>query len=115
MNKATAISLNGNSIDVLNDLYGMVKPGFESLLEKFQGLSGDLTPSSLEGLLEKFNTGMETLGLAKNLFQGDVPDVLGNLSGLTETFFEHLPDATDQAANLAEEMDESPKMDMVPR
>ncbi len=99
-----AISLNGNAVSTLNGLYETVKPGFESLLSNSQGLGDKITPSSMEGLLEKFNEGMDTLGLEKYVFQGDLPDVMENFSDLTKTFFEHVSDAAEQTADISEDM-----------
>jgi len=105
---ASAISLNGNVPEVLNNLFESVKPGFESFLGKGQAM-GNLTPTSLGNMLEKFNTSMESLGLVKNIFKGNVPEVLGNLSNLTETFLEKF-----SAADQAPEMDQTPGMDQAP-
>ena len=115
---ASAISLNGNAPEVLNNLFESVKPGFESFLGNVPGQAmGNFTPASLGNMLEKFNTTIESLGLVKNVFKGNVPEVLGNLSNLTETFLEKFS-AAEQAQELDQTMDETmdqtPEMDMAP-
>lgn len=109
-----AVSLNGNSAQVMSSLFEAVKPGFDSILGNLQGMgTGNLTPSSLASMLEKFNTTVESMGLVKNVFQGNVPEVFGNLTNLAETFFEKTS-AADQAQEMAQNMDQTPDMAPVP-
>lgn len=112
---AQAISLNGNSTGTLNDLYEKLKPGFESLLGNAQDLGmGELTPSSMEGLLQKFNTAMDGLSVVKGIFQGDIPEVMGSLSSLSETFLEKMSDAAENAQDMVQELNPDPEMSPAP-
>ncbi len=109
-----AISLNGQNTDVLNGLYEGAKPGFDNFLGKTMEFGQALTPDSLATMLEKFNTTIEALSLAKNVFEGDIPDVMHNLSGLAETFFDNVSEAESQAADMAEQVDDAPTLSPKP-
>ena len=115
MENVQAVSLNGNSAQVMNSLFEKAVPGFDSILGNVQGLDmSNLNPSSLANMLEKFNTTVDSLSLVKNVFQGKVPEVFSNLSSLAETFFEKTSAAAAQSQEMDQTMDQAPDMAPAP-